>query len=235
MELEKHWQQVFSDRARRFTTPHEISHWTEKGFRLRFRRFTAEIKQRHVPGERVLDLGCGPGFYASLFKRPVLVDYAPAVFAHLPKDHDGLPVCGDFTSLPFRDRTFDGLLCVGLLQCHRLTRAHLRGLARVLKPGGWFVFETLNSECGALMDNLPARKKTVLRDFNAAPGRRSHCVLDDFVVYQAESLARWFTDAGLHVELFRFIYPVGTGRFLPTAIRRYAKSFYLTGRREEEA
>ena len=177
----------------------------------------------------MLDLGCGPGPYAALFERPVLLDYAAPVFERLPTCQDGQRVCGDFTHLPFRDAVFDGVLSVGMLQCHRLFRAHLTGLARVLKPGAWFIIETLNSECAALLQGLQPRPKNALRGFNASPGDRCHFVLDEFVVYHAGALARWFGEAGLPVSECRYLYAVGAGRFLPVTTRRSAKSFYLAG------
>ena len=70
-----------------------------------------------------------------------------------------------------------------------------------------------------------------LREFNRDPGERCFFVIDEFLVYHAGALARWFRDAGLQVTVCRYLYGVGPGRFIPGAVRRHTKSFFLAGRK----
>src|ERR1700736_1767624 len=80
-----------------------------------------------VPGERIMDVGCGPGFYvAELLEqvgsdgwvvgvdssRPML-----AVAAHRSEGHDNVAFHeADATSLPVEDASFDAALSVQVLE-----------------------------------------------------------------------------------------------------------------------
>lgn len=240
MELEKKWQRTFADRATRFETPHEISHWTPKGFETRRNRIAREIKKLHRPGERVLDLGSGPGHYGGLFEHPVLVDYAREVFSRTPSALSLHRVCADFGALPFRSGSFDGLLCVGVLQCRRLTQEDLAGAARVLKPGGWFLFETLNCESTFLHYDLRgAQFERLARFIGRKEEGPCYFLLDEYVIYQAGKLIPWFERAGLKVRGLQYLCfpdPVSlvqelvAHRACPAPVpKNFAKSFYLFG------
>lgn len=242
MDLEQRWRARFRERAKLFREPHRISHWTAKGFSLRLRAISAEIGNYAQPADRILDAGSGPGYYAGLFKEPVLFDYAAEVFKRTPAGNDGHPICGRFRDLPFRDGVFDGLLCVGLLQCTRPRFEDIEGAARVVRKGGWFLFECLNAECGMLLDNAPPADEKRLRAFLAAGETEPPFVIqEDFSVYQAERLALWFRKAGFQVDKTRFLFasdPVGRAREIlrdsigfDLTIRNTARSFYLAGRR----
>ena len=207
MELENKWQRIFSQRAVTFHKPHEISHWTEKGFALRRKKIGKRIRSLYRRGEGVLDLGSGPGHYASFFQAPVLLDYSLPVLKKAPDGCGGLRLCADFSALPFRERVFDGVLSVGLLQCRRLKEADLAGLSRVLKPGGWFVVETLNCEWKGLLAEMPRAERDRLADFVAGKGD-SPCyfVHNDFVLYHPDKLKAWFRRAGLLVTDVEYVY-----------------------------
>ena len=117
----------------------------ERSFRDRILRF-AEL----VPGQRVLDVGCGTGSLAIAAKRKVGpegvacgVDASPEMLARArSKSHKaGLEV--DFLqapaqALPFPDAKFDVVL--NTLMLHHLPRASreqcLAEMKRVLRPGG---------------------------------------------------------------------------------------------------
>jgi len=208
VNLEKRWQKTFSARARQFTAPYLISHWTSRGYNLRLKVIGREIQAISAPTDRVLDIGSGPGYYADLFIRPVLLDYSPEVFSRSPSSaKEAYPICGAMQHLPFRAASFDGLICIGALQCLRLTRQDVEGLSRVLKPGGFFAIETLNAECTSMLEEITPDQKKILQKFVATPDpEKPYQVIDDFVVYQAERLMGWFNDAGLLCKKMRFIY-----------------------------
>ena len=97
------------------------------------------------PGEKVLDLGCGPGVL-----RPSLgtVDYVGVDLnaSHVEAARIAFPadtfICADVASLPPElDETFDLITCIGLI--HHLSDATTTGLLRqakrLLKPDGRLV------------------------------------------------------------------------------------------------
>lgn len=91
-------------------------------------------------GQRVADLGCGPGFY-SRGLRDVGAEVVPIdnSLDELSLQGDPPPgfVLADATELPFEDGAFDGVFCSNMLEHTPDSPAVLREITRVLKPGGW--------------------------------------------------------------------------------------------------
>jgi len=54
-------------------------------------------------------------------------------------DRGGVDVAADITALPFRDASFDAVLCSHVLEHVEDDRTAMAELARVLRPGGWLV------------------------------------------------------------------------------------------------
>jgi arsenite methyltransferase len=99
------------------------------------------------PGERVLDAGCGPGFYVAEILDSVGTDgFAVGVDASAPmlamaaKRCEGHPNVafheGAVTALPVGDADFDRALSVQVLEYVEDIPAALAELRRVLRPGG---------------------------------------------------------------------------------------------------
>jgi 2-polyprenyl-3-methyl-5-hydroxy-6-metoxy-1,4-benzoquinol methylase len=104
-----------------------------------------------LPGARVLDLACGQGLAARALARGGAasvtgVDLAPEMIA-LARGHEAAEPLGigyqvsDAQALPgLADQSFDLVTCqLGLMDIPDLTAA-LAAVARVLRPGGRFVF-----------------------------------------------------------------------------------------------
>jgi arsenite methyltransferase len=100
-----------------------------------------------APGDRVLDAGCGPGFYvAETLERVgaegsvVGVDASEPMLALAAKRCAGHANVafeqGDVTKLPVRDADFDRALSVQVLEYVDDIPAALAELLRVLRPGG---------------------------------------------------------------------------------------------------
>ncbi len=105
-----------------------------------------------IPGERVLEIGPGTGYYSLPVAREVapegqltVLDLQPAMLEELTLRADAAgiasidPIQGDAQEIPFPDGTFDAAFIVATLgeipDQHRV----LHELARVLKPGGRLV------------------------------------------------------------------------------------------------
>ena len=107
----------------------------------------AAIDERyHVAASRILDLGCGPGWYLDALTRSGavaigvdrdLLEMLDGPHQEAPGEHSPTMALGDGTSLPFPDATFDGVVCSNLLEHTPTPGAVLREIARVLRPGGW--------------------------------------------------------------------------------------------------
>ncbi|MEO5904256.1 MAG: methyltransferase domain-containing protein [Gemmatimonadaceae bacterium] len=110
-----------------------------------------------VEGTRLLDAGCGGGWYAEqLLKRgadvdaidgsAVMVEHARNRLARqLTTDPHGrltIQHADLLDPLPFEDDRFDGVVSPLVLHYMSDWRPTLRQFARVLKPGGWLLFST---------------------------------------------------------------------------------------------
>ena len=112
----------------------------------------ADIRARHLAAARgrTLDIGTGNGFsvahYPSAVTELVMLEPNPALRAQLQRRTQGIRaaawqiVDGDAAHLPFGDDAFD-TVAASLLFCSLpAPGAALREVARVLRPGGTFLF-----------------------------------------------------------------------------------------------
>ncbi|MEO0956186.1 MAG: bifunctional 2-polyprenyl-6-hydroxyphenol methylase/3-demethylubiquinol 3-O-methyltransferase UbiG [Pseudomonadota bacterium] len=105
------------------------------------------------PGKRVLDVGCAGGFMAeAIAKRGAIVSgidpSAPAIAAG--KDHAAKHdlqidyIVGIGEDLPYEDASFDAVVCVDVLEHVSDLSKAVSEISRVLRPGGLFLFDTIN-------------------------------------------------------------------------------------------
>jgi glycosyltransferase involved in cell wall biosynthesis/SAM-dependent methyltransferase len=99
-----------------------------------------DLDRRHGPlaGQRLLDLGCGPGYYTralrALGAEVVPIDNAAEELG--PNPPEGA-LLADAANLPFDDGSVDGIVCSNLLEHAPDHRGVIREMERVLRPGGW--------------------------------------------------------------------------------------------------
>lgn len=117
------------------------------------KRFALEMVETGVSGaQKVLDAGCGTGEIAEqLIRRGHEVwglDIAEPMirYAH---ERCGLGrfQLGNIEHLPFRDNTFDTVVCLGVMEYLNTDERALREIWRVLKPGGLAVISTPSATC----------------------------------------------------------------------------------------
>ena len=102
---------------------------------------------------RLLDIGCGGGVLTEEFARlgcqAVGIDISPRSIA-AAQDHaaqSGLSIdyrTGEATSLPFEEGSFEAVSCCDMLEHVSDWERVIAESARVLKPGGLFLFDTIN-------------------------------------------------------------------------------------------
>jgi 2-polyprenyl-6-hydroxyphenyl methylase/3-demethylubiquinone-9 3-methyltransferase len=119
----------------------------------RMRFFREVLDRRGVVGGRALDVGCGAGFIAE-----ELADAGFAVTgidpsrvaieaarAHATQRGVGIEyLVGAGEALPFPDAAFDLVSCCDVLEHVRDLDRVIAETARVLRPGGLYVFDTIN-------------------------------------------------------------------------------------------
>jgi arsenite methyltransferase len=127
-----------------------------------------------APGEHVLDVGCGPGFYcAELIEEVgpegvvVGVDGSPEMLALAARRCEGrgnvLLRQSDATELPVEDQSFDAALCVQVLEYVADVARALAGIHRALRPGGRVVVWDVDWATVSWHSLDPARMERVLR------------------------------------------------------------------------
>jgi arsenite methyltransferase len=127
-----------------------------------------------VPGDRVVDAGCGPGFYvAETLERVgpegsvVGVDASQPMLALAAKrceGHDNVGFeQGDVTALPVADADFDRALSVQVLEYVADVPAALVELFRVLRPGGRVLIWDVDWSTVSWHSADPARMERFLR------------------------------------------------------------------------
>lgn len=127
-----------------------------------------------APGERILDVGCGPGFYvADLLEHVgqdgsiVGVDSSPqmlAVARHRCAGHDNATFGeGNASSLPVEDASFDAALCVQVLEYVPDATAGLAEMHRALRVGGRIVVWDVDWATVSWHSSDQARMDRVLR------------------------------------------------------------------------
>ena len=109
---------------------------------------------QHWQGRRVLDVGCGGGLAAAwLVQRGATVvgmDLSRASL-HVASRHthghghpEAVFMCGRAEALPCADASFDVVWCTDVLEHLPDLPAAITQIARVLKPGGLFLYDTIN-------------------------------------------------------------------------------------------
>jgi ubiquinone/menaquinone biosynthesis C-methylase UbiE len=127
-----------------------------------------------TPGARVLDIGCGPGFYCAELREEVGpegaivgLDSSPqmlALAARRCSTYDNVEFRqAEATSLAVDDASFDGLLCVQVLEYVPQTSAALAEFYRVLRPGGRAVVWDIDWATVSWHSSHPDRMAQVLQ------------------------------------------------------------------------
>jgi arsenite methyltransferase len=172
--------------------------WREHLFRDDTARIAAALWPLGAPRPRdvLLELGCGPGFYARRFAsrfpglRVIGLDRSAAQLdrARTRLAADGAGTCtfelGDATALPYPDESIDAIVSARLLAAVRDPARVVAEAHRVLRPGGrYFIAEPRSSIRAA----VPIAAMRLAAHIEAARRRRAPGDTDHFEVLDAAS------------------------------------------------
>ncbi|WP_322890454.1 MULTISPECIES: bifunctional 2-polyprenyl-6-hydroxyphenol methylase/3-demethylubiquinol 3-O-methyltransferase UbiG [unclassified Yoonia] len=166
-------------------------------------------------GKDVLDLGCAGGFMAeALAKRGAQVTgidpAAEAITA--ARQHarsEGLDIAYDVgmgEALPYDAASFDAVVCVDVLEHVTDLQKVMFEVARVLRPGGLFLFDTINRNPLARLATI-----TVAEDILRLLPRGTH---DPAMFIKPAELRKAMVTAGLVPARFTGLGPRGVNRRL---------------------
>ena len=164
-------------------------------------------------GKAVLDLGCAGGFMAeALVARGAQVtgidpaDQAiEAARAHAAAEGHAITYdIGVGEALPYQPATFDAVVCVDVLEHVQDLPAVLAEAARVLRPGGLFLFDTINRNVLARLVTI-----TIAENILRLLPRGTH---DPALFIKPSEMRPAMTDAGLEPGPFTGLGPRGLTR-----------------------
>jgi arsenite methyltransferase len=165
------------------------------------------------PGERILDIGCGPGFYVDELLEEVGprgsvvgLDRSPQMLAVATGRCEGRANAvfreGDATCLPVDDWSVDAVLAVQVLEYVANVDEALSEMRRVLKPGGRVVVWDVDWSTLSWHSKDPARMDRVLRAWDA---HLAHPSLPRTLAARLRSAG--FDDIGVEGHTFATIQP----------------------------
>ncbi|MEY4879163.1 MAG: hypothetical protein RJB62_632 [Pseudomonadota bacterium] len=166
---------------------HYISH---PKFPPQIDRLASFLRTHVSPGDRVLDLGCGPGPTTEMLLRAaadaVAVDFSVPSLALNARlcgalAERALFVQADLNTIQFTDSAFDGLMMADFLQHlggKKTQRDFLDKSFRALKPGGWFylsffntnMFHRLTRDRSGIRGNIGYRRTSLAEVHTMLPG-----------------------------------------------------------------
>lgn len=158
----------------------EVARAIERAYEIRDaqrRRALVRAALAACPGDRVLDVGCGPGFYCAELLAEVGptgsvvgIDGNPAMLALATGRCEAAANVefhqADATSLPVPDASIDRALCVQVLEYVPDTAAALAEMQRALRPGGRIVIWDIDWATVSLYSEDPVRMERVMRAFD---------------------------------------------------------------------
>lgn len=200
-------------------------------------------------GDRVLDAGCGRGFYLNFTR--ALYPWADVVGVELdrpllPMARAAVPgarvACANLYHLPFADGAFDKIIFSEVIEHIPDDGAALRELRRVLAPGGVLALTTPNANYPLAWDPINKTLEAVAGT-HIQTGPLAGIWANHERLYSLDALSRLVTEAGFAIEdicchtryCFPFIHNLvyGIGKpllergLLPDAMARAADRFAL--------
>jgi ubiquinone/menaquinone biosynthesis C-methylase UbiE len=146
-------KEIFSERAREWADVYALLDARALHTRNLIARQKLALEMVEAGAQRaskVLDAGCGPGEMARELTRRSYevwgIDIAEPMVRYA-RERCGLGrfQAADLENLPFRDNTFDAVVCLGVVEYLETAERSLREIWRVLRPGGSAVISTASA------------------------------------------------------------------------------------------
>ncbi len=170
---------------------------------VRLRRTIWRMAGVDIAGKRILDAGSGFGINALLMAlmgatevhavdiHQGMIGTCQAYLSRLPFSVPVYPLAGDVAALPYKDASFDLVICIEAISHYREVDRFLAETARVLRPGGVLVVVDTNNERNVFVRRRTRRVWELFE--NGPPGRLAgHSVERPFVAQRREIAAKHF-------------------------------------------
>jgi fatty-acid O-methyltransferase len=194
---------------------------SDEPYRYQIQLYHRVASQVDLTGKRVLEVSCGHGGGASYLMRTLV----PASYTGLDLNPIGLDFCrkkhqlpgldfveGNAEQLPFADQSFDAVINVEASHCYPRFPQFLDEVARVLRPGGHFLYTDVRRQ------KEIARWEEQLRD---APLRlMSDTVINEEVARGVEKIypVMLFKQARVRASLFFALWVILYRRLINDAV-----------------
>jgi 2-polyprenyl-6-hydroxyphenyl methylase/3-demethylubiquinone-9 3-methyltransferase len=175
-----------------------------------FRRVLLDVHQIAPQGVSLLDVGCGGGLLAEEFARLgcQVTGIDPSELSlQTAREHahqQGLSITyqtGRGEQLPFADASFELVTCCDVLEHVDDVQQVIREIARVLKPGGLFFYDTINRSFIAWLGDIKLAQDWPATSFMPAN-------LHEWQKFiKPRELQRYLAQAHLHSQEMRGISP----------------------------
>lgn len=148
---EKDWQRYYDEQARKggsnsitsgFVTPRTF------GYRKAAILETLSSLPIRLRDKWIADIGCGSGLITLPFlghSRLIGIDISPEM-VKLALGHGLHAAAASALAIPLRNSLFDVTISTGVVQHFSSSNALIRECARITRPGGFILIETINSE-----------------------------------------------------------------------------------------
>ncbi|MCP5244582.1 MAG: class I SAM-dependent methyltransferase [Burkholderiales bacterium] len=153
--FEKLWRKRFENFATLADDDAGIAGWSTTGLDARLRKFETIWNDKNHGSKKSfwLDAGCGAGTYSRFMAEQgidiVGLDYSlPSLQKARLKGEESISWCvADINKIPFKPDNFDGVICFGVIQALDTSANAVKGLSKIIKPGGHVYIDALNSRC----------------------------------------------------------------------------------------